>query len=396
MGSGRVARLSLPLFFLAFGVTLAELSWWTVFNLRSVSQKGRAQHALLTRDAGLARDLLLAARSEARARGGDEHEAELRRQAQLRPLFYDLDFGPDAQVAPRPEVVAALERTGRAHVRMFVAEGSFFAVMMVAGAALILRALRHEMKIVRQEKNFLAAVTHELKSPLASMRLWVETLLHREVDALSRRRYLGIVLRDVDRLEALVGNVLSAARLEANPSLQVIPALPPLDLAAATQAALDGQQEHARTKGVTLRWVAPPTPVWARVDAAGWSLVVRNLLDNAIKYSPGAAEVHVALACTARDATLVVRDFGVGLAARERRRVFDKFYRVGDEMVRGSAGTGLGLYLVRATLAEHGGRVAVDSAGLGQGATFTVRLPAAPAPEALAAPPNPAETRGRR
>lgn len=383
MGSRRFTRWLVPAFFLAFAVTLAELSWWTVFNLRGVARTGRAEHAMLTRDAGLARDLLLAAREAARARGEDEDEAEARLQLQLRPLFYDLDFAPGAKVVPRPQVVAALERTGRSHTRMFVAEGSFFAAMMVGGAALILRALRHEMKIVRQGKNFLAAVTHELKSPLASMRLWVETLLHRDIDAPDRRRYLSIVLRDVDRLEALVGNVLNAARLESRPSRRATPQTAPLELVAETRAAIAEQAERARAKGVALQ-LSGAAAVWAHVDAAAYNLVVRNLLDNAIKYSPGAAHVQLVAARVGARAFIEVRDFGVGLAPRERERIFAQFYRVGDEMVRGSSGTGLGLFLVRATLAEYGGEVRVSSPGLGQGCTFTVELPAAPAPSQAA------------
>lgn len=363
----RLTRWAVPVFLLAFATTLAELCWWTTFNLRNVRASCAAHERALARDAALATRLVGSGAASVEALAG---------------VFDQLTFLPDGQAVPKAQALQAVRGRARAHTRMFVAEGCFFAATMVAGLLLIVRALRHEMGLVRQEQNFLAAVTHELKSPLAAIRLWAETLGRRAYAPEEQRRYLGFILGDIERLDNLVSNVLAAARLQhtAPPRARAQAAkVPALDLAAESAELVTQLTPHAQAKQVTLTYLRPEA-CWAHVAPEAWALVLRNLLDNAIKYSPKASTVDIRLRAGEQNHTLEVVDCGTGLAARELTRIFAKFYRVGNEMVRGSQGTGLGLFLVRRVLAHHGGTVRAESAGLGRGARFVVDVPAAPPP----------------
>jgi signal transduction histidine kinase len=127
-----------------------------------------------------------------------------------------------------------------------------------------------------------------------------------------------------------------------------------------------------------LRYTPGLEAVWVAMEEASLRTVVRNLLDNAHKYGSTGAAIEVRVQARDGRAILTVQDFGLGLEASETEAIFERFYRVGDEMVRRHEGSGLGLYLVRLLLADYGGRITVDSAGLGQGATFVVSLPQIP------------------
>jgi signal transduction histidine kinase len=232
--------------------------------------------------------------------------------------------------------------------------------------------LRREVGIVRQQSNFLAAVSHELKSPLASIRLYTETMQLRQPDAQTCQRYLGIMRVDIDRLETLVGNLLAVARLdqggfEARPTR--------VDVAAEVGQIVADMQPDMQARGAALALEISERPVWAHIDPAVLDTVMRNLLDNAAKYNRHNAPVTVRLTAETHSLTIEVIDRGIGLAAEELARIFTKFYRVGDEMVRQTEGSGLGLYLVASLWQHSGGKVRASSPGQGQGATFALVLP---------------------
>ncbi|MBL8693422.1 MAG: HAMP domain-containing histidine kinase [Planctomycetes bacterium] len=273
----------------------------------------------------------------------------------------------DPAAAPRPE-----DRGRR--IVMVASEGVAFAVAMTFGAWLIYRSVRREEQLRRDEANFLAAVTHELKSPLASLRLHAETLELRSADAERVRTYSKRMVEDVDRLQRLVENLLAAARAEAG-LLDVRPT--DLDLSAELSQYVESTAPLLIERGLELRSQIAEG-VRAMADPAAFRSVVENLVDNAVKYSSAPAAIDVRLRREANRAVLEVSDSGVGLAPEEAARVFERFYRAGDERVRTTKGTGLGLYLVREIARAHRGDVAVESPGRGRGATFRVWWPMAP------------------
>jgi signal transduction histidine kinase len=263
---------------------------------------------------------------------------------------------------------------------MVATEGVAFASAMGVGAWLIFRSLRREEQLRRDEANFLAAVTHELKSPLASLRLHAESLELRGEDAERVKVYAGRMLADVDRLERLVENLLAAGRADAG-ALDFRPQ--DVNLSEELRALVEGMAPILEARGRSLRSEIEPGVV-ARADPGAFRTVVDNLLDNAIKYSEPPAGIEVRLRSDGDRAVLEVRDHGVGLDAGEAERVFERFYRAGDERVRTAKGTGLGLFLVKEIVKAHRGAASVESAGRGQGSTFRTTWPLAGAAQETA------------
>lgn len=259
----------------------------------------------------------------------------------------------------------------RRRMLMVSSEGIVFAVAISFGAWLIYRSLRREEQLRRDEANFLAAVTHELKSPLASLRLHVESLELRAGDAERVQTYSARMLGDLDRLERLVENLLAAGRADAG-LLEVRPV--ETDLSEELGRYVEATAPLLERRGLELRAAIEPA-VLALADPAAFRSVVENLVDNAAKYSEPPARIEVRLRRDGARAVLEVADHGVGLDREEAERVFERFYRAGDERVRTAKGTGLGLYLVREIAKAHRGEVGVESAGRGRGATFRLWLP---------------------
>ena len=355
--------------------TITQLGWWVLFHLRSSAQEIRATAEHLQTDRQSAERAL----------------AELTRHQALRPADFlrlaypQLDWQPG--VRPGQELVPGypgygvtirlgrlehLQAERRASIRMFTAEGTTFLCILLAGTALILRSVRREMQLMRQQANFLSAVTHELKSPLASIRLFIETLELRDPPAEKRARFLANMRGDVDRLDGLVNNILAVARLDSG---RFVVHVDRGDLGrdvAEVVAALgkDPSQRH-----LNVEVALPAEPLHARYDLGVLKTVLRNLLDNAAKYGDAEKTVHVTVAQQGDSAAIEVRDHGIGLAEDEREKIFQKFYRVGEEMVRQTEGTGLGLYLARELVRQLDGCITAESPGVGKGTTFRVTLP---------------------
>lgn len=377
-----LSRRILLVFLLVAGFCLVQIAWWISFQVR-ISDKDiadRLDHLQHERD--LAIDLI--------TRTVETHDAALPGipAELLERWFPDLEwisgapgesrlaeFYPYGRVAPRKELVDKLYETRRKRLRMFFAEGVFFLIAMMIGVYIIFRTLRREVGLKRQQSNFVSAVTHELKSPLASIRLMAETMELRELPRDKQTRYLGAIRTDVDRLETLVANLLTVARLESGRSV-LDPAR--ADLGRDVAEMLRSFEENLQQRGAMLTVDVPDEPVPVRTDGHALAAVLRNLVENAVKYSPEAeARVTVRVSRDGDRGVLEVRDEGIGLDPFERERIFDKFYRVGDEMVRQKEGSGLGLYIVRALVRQMQGKVSAESEGLGKGTTIRVTLPLA-------------------
>lgn len=367
---------------LAFGVlaivafTITQLGWWVIFHLRSTSQEivATAQHLEEDRQAA-ENALLLLHQRQALGPGGPAEflrlaYPQLEWKAQPgKTLLPDWDkYG----VSIRPGRIEHLQAQRGSSIRMFTAEGATFLCILLAGTALILRSVRREMQLIRQQANFLSAVTHELKSPLASLRLFIDTLELRDLPPEKRAKFLSNMRVDVDRLEALVNNILAVARLDSG---RFVVHLSPGELTRDVDALVTALGKDPSQRSLRIEVALPDQPIQARYDLGVLKIVMRNLLDNAAKYGGADKPVRIAVARQGDEVAIEVSDQGIGLAEPEREKIFQKFYRVGDEMVRQAEGSGLGLYLARELIRQMGGTLVADSPGLGRGSTFRITLP---------------------
>ena len=262
------------------------------------------------------------------------------------------------------------------HLALLVLGVIFFAIL-VAGVVLNTIFLVREVRRNERQDSFLNAVTHELKTPIASIRLYLETLQRRPVDEAQRQQFYSVMLADSDRLLATVEKVLKAGQL-GQKQRQQNRTLIDLEPLVADCIAITLQRHHLPPDAITLEPV--PGAVHLRVMGISEDLrtAVLNLLDNAVKYSPEGVNVRCSLSITHYTwATLRITDTGVGLPPNQHKRIFNRFYRVpGRTMVR-IKGTGLGLFLVRNIARQHGGDATASSPGPNQGTTVTLTLPLA-------------------
>ena len=289
-------------------------------------------------------------------------------------LFPQVVFssGPE-RVAVDPRALAELEDDRIRRLRRIGWEGAFFLLVLVAAMAVLAQALHQDAQLRRRQQNFLAAVTHEFKSPLASIKLSAETLALRDPPPDKRRALVDRLLADIDRLDGMIGNILDTARLEEG-RVQLQPER--VSVASAVRALAEEIGPRAAAAGVSFTAEAGPG-LEVQADPIALRTVLRNLVDNAIKatVANGGGSVSLRAEESGAFVKLVVRDSGVGFAANETNRLFEKFYRPGDELRRKTRGSGLGLYIVRRFVELEHGRVSAHSDGPGQGAVFTVLWP---------------------
>ena len=247
--------------------------------------------------------------------------------------------------------------------------------LLIAGVILNTIFLVREVRRNERHDSFLNAVTHELKTPIASIRLYLETLQRRTLTEEQRQEFYGIMLQDSGRLLATVEQVLKAgevgqrARDKARSSVEM--------KALATDCiAITLQRHHLPPEAITLEIEEHPIPFFVRGNGEDIQTAVVNLLDNAIKYSPPGAPVEVQLAME-NDAWIMLRvkDQGLGIPPAHLKRIFRRFYRVPTRASLKRGGTGLGLFLVRSIARQHGGDATALSAGEGKGSTFCLQLP---------------------
>ena len=248
--------------------------------------------------------------------------------------------------------------------------------LIITGVVLNTIFLVREIRRNEQHENFINAVTHELKTPIASVKLHLQTLQRRPVDEAKRQEFYQVMVDDCDRLLGTVEQVLRAGRLRTS---QAKGGFRPVDLARVMDECLALAQTRYRLTPGELTYkatFAPGRPPRVLGDEDDLKAVVLNLVDNAIKYSGDKVTVAVELMQTdSRAATIKVSDRGVGIPLSEIGQIFKRFYRIPGAMTSRIKGAGLGLFIVRAVVARHGGTVFAESDGPGLGTTFTVQLP---------------------
>lgn len=248
--------------------------------------------------------------------------------------------------------------------------------LLITGVVLNTIFLIREIRRNEQHEAFINAMTHELKTPLASMKLYLQTLQTREVGDAKRQDFYRVMLEDGDRLLDTIEQVLRAGKLGARIRR---PEQTPVDLPTIVResVALTRRRYQLAPDAIVYRESLPSNRPWQVLgDEDDLRAAVTNLVDNAVKYSGQTVHVEVDLEhADEATATLHVRDRGVGISPGDRKRIFKRFYRVPSVVGSRVKGTGLGLFIVRSVIMRHGGTVSVASGGPGQGSTFTVRLP---------------------
>ncbi len=259
----------------------------------------------------------------------------------------------------------------------FAILGIILFAALIAGVVLNTFFLIREIRRNERQDSFLNAVTHELKTPIASIRLYLETLQRRPVDEAQRQEFYKIMLSDSDRLLATVEQVLKAGQLGQR-HRQQNRTLINLESLVADCIAITRQRHHLPTDSIILE----PIPGAVRLHTFGIAEDLRtaviNVLDNAVKYSPEGVHIRCSLAIVNYTSiALTITDIGVGLEPSQFKRIFKRFYRVPGRSLAKIKGTGLGLFLVRNIARQHGGDATATSPGPGLGVTITITLPLA-------------------
>lgn len=252
--------------------------------------------------------------------------------------------------------------------------GWVMGLAVIIGLILFVVSLARQIRLNQRQQNFIDSVTHELKSPLTSLKLHLETIRRRPLSPAQIDEFTGIMLADVERLDKLIDHVLEAARVDSarrSHRLEPLAVRPRVEQAIATVV-----RRHDLAPGAI---ALEGEDAVVRTDPVGLDLVLSNLLENAVKYSDQTVRVTVRLAKLPNGGvSIAVADAGVGIPRNQVRRVFNRFHRVGNELTRIRQGTGLGLYIVKETVRQMKGKIRAESPGEGQGSVFTLTLPGDP------------------
>ncbi len=286
-------------------------------------------------------------------------------ERQALPLQIDSSQSPQRY----QQELTAIEARRQLRTKQYLGEGSTFLAIILMGAAVVYSSIRRNLRLSQQQSNFMLAVTHELKSPIAAVKLNLETIRKRRLSEEQQKQLLDRSVAESDRLNDLCNNLLLASRLEGRQQSQAREKLSLTDLVRETT-----EGYNSRHPGRFITHLAANCTVMG--DWMLLQMALTNLLENAIKYSPAAQPVHVAMSCKNGFATLEIADEGTGIPENEKSRIFDKFYRVGAENTRRAKGTGLGLYITRRIVAQHRGQITVRD-NSPQGSIFEIRLPLA-------------------
>lgn len=249
----------------------------------------------------------------------------------------------------------------------YIGEGSTFLLVILIGAAVVYSSFRRSTSLSKQQNNFMLAVTHELKSPIAAIKLNLQTLERHELDAAKKEVLINRCILEANRLNDLCNNMLIASQMEGR---QYVAAHEQLNFTELVEDSL---------KDYIIRYPKRfEEGILASCSLKGDKLLlhmaVNNLLENAIKYTPENKPISVSLSVKNNAAILQIADQGIGIPNKEKNKIFNKFYRVGNEETRKTKGTGLGLYLTSKIVKQHSGRIVVRD-NVPSGAIFEIDLP---------------------
>jgi len=265
------------------------------------------------------------------------------------------------------EKATQIEAAKKRKTAQYIGEGVTFLALILVGAVFVFRATRRQLRLSQQQQNFMMAVTHELKTPIAVTRLNLETLQKRKLDEEKQQKLITNTLQEANRLNMLCNNILLAAQLEAGAYATNKEEINFSDL---VEGCIDDFRNRFPQRAVEEQITAG---LYLHGEQLLLQMLVNNLLENAMKYSAKESIIKVGLLANGKELELTVTDEGIGIAAEEKRKIFDKFYRVGNENTRSTKGTGLGLYLCSRIVKSHNGYISVTD-NQPQGSNFVVIL----------------------
>jgi two-component system sensor histidine kinase CiaH len=251
----------------------------------------------------------------------------------------------------------------------YLGEGTTFLALILVGAVYVYRATRRQLRLSQQQQNFMMAITHELKTPIAVAQLNLETLQKRKLDEDKQQKLISNTLQEANRLNTLCNNILFASQLDAG----YHSTKDEINLTDLVEGCVDDCRNRFPQRTIIEKI---DESIYLTGETLLLQMLVNNLLDNALKYSPKEAPVTITLSETGRKIKLAVSDEGFGVAESEKKKIFDKFYRSGDEYTRKAKGTGLGLYLCKKIVESHNGYISVTD-NSPAGSSFAASFPVA-------------------
>jgi len=265
------------------------------------------------------------------------------------------------------QLYSRIENERKRKTAQYFGEGATFLLLIVTGAIFVFRSVKRQLQLSQQQQHFMIAITHELKTPIAVAKLNLETIQLRKLDEQQQQKLLQNTLQETNRLNDLCNNMLLSSQIEAGGYRMINEEISPSDLV--KNCAHDFMIRYPGRKiAIDIK-----DNTMIRGDSLLLQIAVNNLLENAIKYSSKESTVLVKLCAIAGGSRLEVTDEGTGISDNEKKKVFEKFYRMGNEATRRAKGTGLGLYLTKRIITAHHGKIFItDNARAGS--TFVIEL----------------------
>jgi signal transduction histidine kinase len=339
-------------------VSAVEVGWWLLDQHRFAVDKVREMHEVYAEQVVAAQALLDAGTPAAR----------------VHALLPDIIVWKNQLATLSPDVDRQLIAEEQRHIDQYAWEGSFFIIALAACIAVIARALRAEARVIEEQESFLALVSHQFKTPLASLQLSLETMAMRPLSAEHQRALIDRMLADLARMESMVTQILESMRLDRG---RIELRSEPVDLDGAVARVLAGFEERAAKDRITVS-ADIERGLQVTADPMALDVILRNLLENALAAVAPVGGGNITLTgrrAAGGDIELAVRDSGVGFRPGDAARLFQKFTRLHSGGGGSRFGTGLGLYIVKRLMQLAGGQVSAQSTGAGQGATFVLTWP---------------------
>lgn len=260
-----------------------------------------------------------------------------------------------------------IQKAKLAKTYQYIGEGTTFLAIIFIGATFIYRIVRKRLKLSYQQKNFMMAVTHELKTPIAVAKLNLETLLKRKLDESQQQRLITNALQEANRLNDLCSNILVSAQLEGG---SYKPHKTAIDLSALINDIARNFIHRFSNRDIKYN-IIPSINIFG--ETVLLELMINNIIENAIKYSPSNDTITIQLQKNEKKAVLSIADHGNGISDEEKLKIWNKFYRIGNENTRTNKGTGIGLYLCKIIAKDHKAIIKVSD-NIPTGSIFTIEF----------------------
>ncbi len=264
----------------------------------------------------------------------------------------------------------AIKERENTRKRQYLGEGATFLAIILIGAMVVYSSIKSNHRLSNQQRNFILSVTHELKSPIAAVKLNLQTIAKRQLDESTQKKLISRSIEEADRLDDLCNNLLLASQME---NRHFTSTEEEFDLSETLRGCVQAYQQRSKNNFV----IQLEEACFTTGDRILWKLAINNLLENAVKYSPSDSSIKVELSRNDDDLVLSVADEGSGIPDSEKTKIFKKFYRVGNENSRKTKGTGLGLYLTARIVEQYKGTILVRD-NIPSGSIFEITVAATP------------------